>query len=249
MSSHFPDHFSALAEGYARHRPGYPAALFDWLAARAPGRALAWDCATGSGQAALGLAGHFDRVVATDASADQLRRAAAHPRVHYAAAAAEAAPLAGGALDLLTVAQAAHWFDLDRFYAEARRVLRPGGVLALWTYDLLAIDPAVDAVFGRFYRDAVGPWWPPERRHVESGYRELPFPFPELAPPALEMTAEWRLADLLGYLGTWSAVKRCREATGRDPLAGVAGPLGEAWGEPETPRPVRWPLHLRVGVI
>lgn len=124
----------------------------------------------------------------------------------------------------------------------------PGRGLALWTYDLLAIDPAVDAVFGRFYRDAVGPWWPPERHHVETGYRELPFPFPELAPPALEMTAEWRLADLLGYLGTWSAVKRCREATGRDPLAGVAGPLREAWGEPETPRPVRWPLHLRVGM-
>lgn len=243
----FPDHFSTLAGGYARHRPGYPDALFTWLAAQAPARERAWDCATGSGQAAVGLAAHFAAVAATDASAAQIEAATAHPRVRYGVAPAEASGLAGGSVSLVTAAQALHWFDLPRFHAEARRVLVPGGVIAVWSYNLLTVTPAVDAVVNRLYGEALAGYWPAERHHVESGYRTLPFPFEPVEPPPFAMTARWSLADLTGYLRTWSAVDRCRGATGRDPVAAVERALAAAWGPAERTYEVRWPLALRVG--
>lgn len=247
MKNPFKDHFSGHAALYARHRPGYPDALFAYLAARAPGRTLAWDCGTGSGQAAHGLARHFDAVVATDASAAQLAHAVPHARVVYRRAPAEAAPLADGTVDLVTVAQALHWFDLDGFYAEARRVLRPDGVLAVWSYGLATVDAAVDAVVRRYHDDVVGPYWPPERRHYGEGYRALPFPFAEEAPPPFHLEETWTLGQLAGYLRSWSATQRCHAATGGDPLAVVAADLAAAWGKADAVRTVRWPLTVRVG--
>lgn len=244
----FKDHFSPLAAGYARYRPRYPEALFRWLAAAAPGRRSCWDCATGSGQAALGLSPHFARVIATDASAEQLAKAEPAPNIEYRTAPAEACGLPDAAVELVTVAQALHWFDLDAFYSEARRVLRRDGLIAVWTYALATIAPDVDAVVERMYRE-IGPFWPPERNHVENGYRELPFPFKPLSAPAFAMTAEWTLPDLLGYLNTWSAARHCREATGRDPVGEIAGQLEAAWGDPGLRRPVRWPLALRTGRV
>lgn len=244
----FKDHFSVAARDYDQHLPRYPAALIDFLATAAPGRSLAWDCATGTGQAAVALARRFARVVATDASAAQVGHAVTHPRVHYAVAAAEASGLAEATADLVTVAQALHWLDLDRFYAEVRRVARPGAVFAAWTYSLADADPAIDPLVAAFYAE-MGPWWPPERAHVEDGYRSLPFPFESIAAPDFEIREAWPLARLLGYFGTWSAVNRCRRQTGHDPLLALERRLRDAWGDPESVRPVRWPLHLRVGRV
>ncbi|HYW91457.1 MAG TPA: class I SAM-dependent methyltransferase [Gammaproteobacteria bacterium] len=244
----FGDHFSAQAPDYARYRPGYPESLFRFLAEVAPGRDTAWDCGTGSGQAALPLAAYFDQVIATDASERQLAQAPAHPRVRYRAAPAEGSGLAGHSVDLVTVAQALHWFDRDRFYAEARRVLRAGGVVAAWSYLLAQVDAPIDRELAAFHADLLGPFWPPERVHVDRGYADLEFPFEPLAAPALEMAERWDLERYLGYLGTWSAVRRYREARGEDPVAQHLAPrVGTLWGEPKRHRTVRWPLRLLVG--
>jgi SAM-dependent methyltransferase len=244
-----PDHFSAVAERYARQRPSYPEELFAYLARVAPGHGLVWDCAAGSGQASLPLARHFRRVVATDASAAMLAQAPPHPSVEYRMAPAHLSGLIEASADLVTVAQALHWFDLAAFYGEVDRVLRPGGVLAVWTYGSQVLDDSIlNEIIQRFYREIVGPYWPPERRHVEAGYRTLPFPYPELEPLTFDMKREWDLDELLGYIGTWSACQRFREAKGVDPVPGVRGQLLAAWGGPQSPRRVRWPLSLRVGV-
>lgn len=247
--SDFKDHFSGNSSDYAAYRPGYPADLFAWLASQAPGRDLAWDCATGSGQAALGLTPYFLAVVATDASAAQVAQARSHPRVRYAVAPAEDSGLAAASVDLVTVAQAAHWFDLPAFHAEVKRVLRPGGVLALWCYERLGIDPALDEVVESFYGRQLGPHWPPERRHVESGYRHLDFPYTELAAPAFAMEARWTLDQLMGYFATWSAVKRYRQATGSDPLPALRRALAALWVSLDEPKPIKWPLSLRLGRV
>lgn len=248
MTRPFADHFAPVAAAYATFRPTYPAELFAWLADIAPGHALAWDCATGSGQAARALAAHFAQVIATDASAAQIATAVPHARVEYRAAPAEASGLPDAAVDLVTVAQALHWFDLDRFYAEARRVLRSGGILAVWTYGVLSVaGEAVNERVQVFYRETVGPYWPPERRHVENGYRTLPFPFAELQAPAFSMAATWTLPELLGYFRSWSATGRYGAERGEDPVAVLATELAPCWGEPQERRRVAWPLALRVG--
>lgn len=248
-SSGWPDHFSAGAECYARHRPRYPAALFDRIAAGAPARRTAWDCGTGNGQAAVALAARFDRVVATDASVHQLGTARRTAAVHYVASTAEAAPLASSSVDLVTVAQAAHWFVLDAFYEEVRRVCQPGALLALWTYGLCRVSPEVDERIAWFYREVVGSYWPPERAWVDGGYRDLPFPFETVAIAAPDIECEWKLADLAGYVSTWSAVKRYRDARGQDPVSVLLVPaLRPLWPEAE-PRRVSWPLALRAGRV
>lgn len=244
----FTDHFSPVSGAYADFRPTYPAALFDWLAAIAPARACVWDCACGSGQASLDLAARFARVEATDASAAQLAGAAMHPGVHYRQAPAEDAGLAAASVDLITVAQALHWFDLPRFYAEVRRVLKPGGVLAVWSYGVQQVEgEAVNDLVQHFYRDTVGPFWPPQRAWVEQGYRGLDFPFEALAAPAFSMTAHWPLPRLLGYFRSWSATGRYLAAHGHDPVDALAGAISPLWGAPETLRAVSWPLAVRVG--
>lgn len=246
----FKDHFALVSGAYADFRPTYPAALFDWLADVAPGHRLAWDCACGSGQASVDLAARFERVVASDASAGQLKGAAPHPRVEYRQAPAEASGLADGEVDLITVAQALHWFDRPRFYAEARRVLRPGGVLAVWTYGVQTLeDAAVNARVQHFYREVVGPYWPPERVLVETGYREIEFPFAESAAPAFAMTADWSLPRLLGYFRSWSATGRYRQARGEDPVLILEQVLTPLWGDPLAECTVTWPLAIRVGRV
>lgn len=244
-SGEFKDHFSHGSDDYRRWRPRYPRELFAWLACEAPSTRLAWDCATGNGQAALGLAEFFDRVAATDASAAQVAAAEPHARVSYDVAPAEASPLAAGSVDLVTVAQALHWFDLARFHAEVRRVLRPGGLLAEWGYGLADIDPRIDIAMRRFANRTVGRFWPPERAMIESGYENVPFPFERITTPAFAMTARWDLDRLLAYLGTWSSVNGYRKAIGDDPLPAFREELATLWGEGE--REIRWPLLLRVG--
>jgi SAM-dependent methyltransferase len=242
----FQDHFSSQADAYARFRPHYPEALYAWLAARAPTRALAWDCGTGSGQAAAALAGHFACVIASDASREQIAHAAPHPRVRYLVASAESPPDEARDVDLVTVAQALHWFDFTRFYPALARVLKPDGLFAAWGYGLMRITPAVDVAVQDYYANIVGPYWPPDRRHLESGYQTIPFPFPELATPAFEMTATWTLDDVCGYLDSWSATRRYLQDRGQHPLLAWRPTLAEAWGQADT-RQVIWPLFLRLG--
>lgn len=244
----FKDHFSGIAGDYAAFRPRYPAALFDYLAGLAPGRTLAWDCACGSGQATMELASRFEAVVATDASSRQIAAALALPNVLYRVATAEASGLAEASVNLVTVAQALHWFDVDCFYAEVHRVLVPDGVLAVWTYEVQQVDgETIDALLKHFYRITVGPHWPPERRLVEEGYRTLPFPFAELRSPGFEMAVSWSLPQLLGYFRSWSATSRYIAAEGRDPVTALMDELLPLWGEPASPRRISWPLSLRVG--
>jgi SAM-dependent methyltransferase len=241
----FKDHFSGHAADYAAHRPTYPPALFKWLASLCPDNTAAWDCGTGNGQAAVALAPHFTTVHATDASAQQIAQAQPHPRVRYAVASAESSGLPGASVSLATVAQAVHWFDLPHFWQEIRRVVKPGSIVAVWCYGLTRITPAVDTIILHYYQDIVGPFWPPERHLVESGYRDLPFPFDEVAAPAFDMSANWTSEDLLRYLETWSATKRCQAARQCDPLATITNELTAAWGT--AARLVTWPLGMRVG--
>jgi SAM-dependent methyltransferase len=243
----FKDHFSGHAAEYARFRPTYPPELFAYLASLAPGRELAWDCATGNGQSAVGLAAHFERVHATDASAAQIEQAAPHERVTYAVAPAERSGLPNAAADLVSIAQALHWVPLDAFYAEALRVLKPGGVLAAWGYSLAHVTPEIDAPIRHFYDETVGPYWPPERAHVDQEFRTLPFPLPEIATPPFTMRILWSLDDLIGYIGTWSATQKFTEARRYNPLPALRRDLESVWGDPRAHRPVVWPLHLRVG--
>lgn len=244
----FKDHFSSHSGEYARYRPDYPDALFGWLASLTAAHKLAWDAGTGSGQAALGLARHFDRVIGSDAAEAQLRNAAAHVRVTYKVMPAERTDLADGSVDLVTVAQALHWFDFDRFYAEVRRVLKPGGALAVWTYGVNEIAPEVDAIVRHYYADITGAYWPPERHYVDRNYRTIPFPFHELETPSFRMQKRWSLEDLLGYLGTWSASKRYQRAHGGDPLELIREPLARAWGAHGT-RLIEWPIYARAGKL
>ena len=238
------EHFSGVSRDYARFRPGYPPELIAWVAAQSPGRRRAWDCGAGNGQAARALARHFERVIASDLSARQLAAAPPDERVLRVVARAEAAPLAPRSCDAVVAAQALHWFDLHEFLGEAGRVLVEGGLLAAWSYGLVRIDaPAPDAIVHAFYHEVLGPYWPPERRLVDAGYRDLRLPQPELAPPQFHMERRWNLEALVGYVGTWSAVGAYRSATGTDPVPAFARELAGAWGDRE--RTVRWPLVVR----
>ncbi len=210
-------------------------------------RDRAVDCGTGNGQAAYGLAAHFSEVVAIDPSAEQIASAFAHERVRFAIAPAEHMPVEDASVDLVTAAAAAHWFSHDVFHAEVRRVLKPGGVVAVWTYWNAHVSPAVDAVIERFRYTMVGPYWPPERAYVNSAYRDLPFPFEALPAPEMELRATWTIARFLGYLGTWSAVEQYRTTHGTDAVDLIRADLLSAWGEGE--RAVRWPLAMRIGRV
>lgn len=239
----FKDHFSALAATYAQARPGYPQALFDWIAAQAPARELAWEPACGSGQATRGLATRFGAVHASDASAEQVAQAQAPANVRFVVEPAEHCSLGDASADVACVAQALHWFDIPAFFVECARVLRPRGLLVAWTYDDLrvedALEPAVDA-----FRSEIRSWWPPERELVGAGYARFDWPFEPVAVPRFTLEADWPLARLLGYFSSYSATRRCREATGSDPVASHAGSIAAAWGDPDATRRLRWPLSV-----
>lgn len=245
----FKDHFSGHAGAYHEARPTYPEALFDWLAAQAPARSLAWDAGCGNGQASVALARRFARVHATDPSAAQVANAETRANIDYRVEPAEACSLADASVDLATVAQALHWFDHARYYAEVRRVLVPGGVIAAWSYADCSVSPAVDAAKNRLYVDLTGRYWPPERRYIDEGYRTLPFPFDEIAAPAFDMHVEWTLAQFLAYLRSWSATQRYLAANGVDPVALVEEEIARGWGDPLQARRVRWDFHVRAGRV
>jgi SAM-dependent methyltransferase len=239
--------FDQGASAYARFRPDYPPELAEFLAAAAPDRQLAVDVGCGNGQLTRLLAPCFERVVGIDPSADQIAHALPDTRIAYRCAPAERIPLDAGGTSLVTAAQAAHWFDLPAFYDEVRRIGRPGTIVALASYGVLELDRSLDARFQAFYRDGIGPFWPPQRKLVDTGYRTIDFPFEELVAPTLDIRRRWSLPQLLGYLSTWSAVRSAREAGREELLTAFADDLGAAWGDPGARRPVRWPINMRIG--
>jgi ubiquinone/menaquinone biosynthesis C-methylase UbiE len=250
----FKDHFSTGSSSYAAFRPVYPAALFEWLAAQCREHDLAWDCATGNGQAAAGLAAHFIKVIATDASAQQIQSAKPRTGIEFRVTAAEESGLQNASVDMISVAQAVHWFDLGRFYAEAKRVLKPGGMIALWGYGVLVPPGTLNELLKHFYAQTVGSYWPAERVLIEDSYKGLAFPFEEMAVPDFSIDVRWNLPRLIAYLSTWSAVKRYIEENGKDPLITLEAGMRAEWQgtdgvrcSPETPITLKWPLFFRVG--
>lgn len=242
----FKDHFSSHATAYSAYRPSYPTELGAWLSSIAlPGTAL--DAGCGSGQLSLLLAEHFDRVIAIDPSARQIDSATPHPRIDYRVAPAEASGLADASIDLLAVAQAAHWFDLPAFFAEARRLLRPGGAIVLISYAGMEPRGAIEAIVERFRLRTLDRYWPPERAMVETGYRDIALPFAPIDAPSFSIEVEWALDSLIGYLDTWSAVRAMEQDIGRGPFEAAAAELRRAWGDPSSLRTIRWPLTILAG--
>lgn len=248
MSQKFKNHFSSQAEAYSRYRPTYPAQMFEWLAKQAPARQQAWDCATGNGQAALGLAEYFDRVIATDGSETQIAHATCHPKVQYQQGVAETSGLDSNSFDLITVAQALHWFDLPLFFTECQRLLKPRGIVAVWSYDILRVTPEIDQITDHFYSDIVGDYWPPGRERIDQGYGTLEFPFDEIETPEFKMTANWSLEHFIQYFSTWSAVQRYKEQNQADPVELIKEQFISAWGNPTENKTINWSITLRVGI-
>ncbi|MEX2154112.1 MAG: class I SAM-dependent methyltransferase [Gemmatimonadaceae bacterium] len=245
----FLDLFSRQASTYAAARPSYPDALYRFIVSLVPRRLLAWDCATGNGQAARDLGRYFERVIATDASAEQIAHAANVPNVEYRVAAAEASGLPERSVDLTTVAQALHWLDLDGFAREVRRVTVPGGVVAAWSYGACHAGDDVEELLRDFEHGIVGPYWNAGRRWVDEGYRTIPFPFEEVPVPPFELRVEWSLSQLGEYVKSWSAVARYRRECGEDPVAPLMERMANHWGSAERTRDVTWALGLRVGRV
>lgn len=241
----FKDHFSASADSYAQFRPTYPAALLDVLGAGD----VVWEAGCGSGQLSRLLATRFGKVVATEPSAAQIAKAQPNVQVDYRCEPAEQCSLADASADLAVSAQAAHWFDLPAYYAEVRRVVKPGGRVALVGYANIEADPLVQPAIHAIYEGMLGAYWPPERRYVESRYADLAFPFNALQTPELYIEARLSMPALLGYMMSWSAVKAWQDATGKDARAPIEALLAAGWPEGELDMPFRWPLFVRLGVV
>lgn len=245
----FTDLFSDHAATYAAARPEYPEELFRFIVGLSPGRESAWDCATGNGQAARDLARYFTKVIATDASVDQIAQAPPAANIEYRVATAEQSGLPDKAVQLVTVAQALHWLDHDRFYPEVRRVTVRGGVFAAWSYGACSAGADLEGLLREFEFVTVGPYWHAGRRWVDEGYRTIPFPFAEGPAPTFQLRVRWNLRQLGLYLSSWSAVAAYRRERGEDPVVPVLERIAHHWGAPETVRDVAWPLALRVGRV
>jgi SAM-dependent methyltransferase len=240
-----PD-YSRVAKAYAVARPRYPEELFVFLSSLLDRRRLAWDCATGSGQAAVDLTEYFEWVIATDLSPTQIAQAPPRPRVSYRVASAEESGLEDSSADLVTVASGIHWFDLDRFFSEVRRVLRPGGVLAAWSYHVGHVEPPFDRIFHDFYRDVVSPYFAAGAQLVDDGYETLVLPGERIETPSFHVCASWSLADTLTFVESWSGTQQYVKLRGESPVPLIARHLEAMWGDRGRTRTLRWPLYLRV---
>jgi ubiquinone/menaquinone biosynthesis C-methylase UbiE len=242
------DNFSSQSDKYAQFRPSYPDTLFRYLLSIVPATDTAWDCGTGNGQVARMLAQSFKKVAATDISQQQIDNAFVHERIEYSVQPAEKTNFPDNSFDLIAVAQAIHWFEFDAFYKEATRTIRNNGVLAIVGYGLIRLIPSVNSVMDSFYRDVVGPYWDKERKYIDENYQTIPFPFEEIPSPPFENILQWTFEHLIGYIGTWSAVKHYQKATGTNPIDLVRDDLKKAWGEEEM-WVGRLPILLRIARI
>jgi ubiquinone/menaquinone biosynthesis C-methylase UbiE len=244
----FNDHFSNQAATYRRFRPHYPKELFDFLASITPTKQSAWDCATGNGQAAVALADYFEKVTATDASEEQIKLAIEHSNVQYEVGTVENSELDDRSQDLITIANALHWFDIEPFFLEAQRVLKPKGVIAAWCYEAFNIDDSVSPSFDALYADLKS-FWPKQIKLVRDKYKTIDFPFEEIHTPNFEMKLEWDLTHCLGYIASWSAVQAYRKELGKDPIEKHFDSICDAWGDHTVKRTVTWQVHIRVGRV
>lgn len=234
---------------YAQFRPEYPTQLGAFLASLAPETKIAVDVGCGNGQLARLLSPYFQRIVGLDPSADQIANAIPNDRITYQCAGAERLPIDDGSASLVAAAQAAHWFDLPAFYKQVRRISFPEGILALISYGVLNLESPLNERFQKFYWDEIGPYWPPERKLVDTGYTTIDFPFEELATPPMEIRLEWKLTEFLGYLSTWSSVRKAKEAGREKVLLSFANDISNAWGDKSTRRSIEWPINMRVGKL
>jgi len=239
--------FASEAAEYAHLRPTYPENLFEFLATIVASRNIAWDCATGNGQAATHLAGYFERVIATDESAEMIAQAPDDPQIEYGVAEAEDSGIDTDSVDLVTVASAIHWFDLGRFYAEVRRVVRPGGVIAAWTYYTPVFGNDVDAIIMHLARDVLADFWDSRLHYVVDEFHDLPFPFEPIEAPSFRTDMRWNMEDLLAYFETWSSSVKNREAVGAHPTDLIRGDLARAGGDPDRKQDLHFPLYMRHG--
>jgi SAM-dependent methyltransferase len=245
----FLDLFSQHSSSYAAARPGYPDALYQAIVSLVPRRSRAWDCATGNGQAARDLARYFSQVIATDASVEQIASATPVANVEYRVATAEASGLPDKLVELVTIAQALHWLDHERFYPEVRRVVAEGGIIAAWCYGSFSAGADIESLLREFEFGTLGPYWDGRRRWVDAGYRTIPFPFDEIAMPSFELRVNWTLGQVGQYLRSWSAVVKYVRERGEDPVIPLLEQLQHHWGKSERSRQVTWPLGTRVGRV
>ncbi len=249
MSTHI-QHFAKNSADYKQFRPDYPEALFTYLESLVPDKQLAWDCGTGNGQAAVALAKRFNQVIASDISQEQLNMAPKVPNINYHCWPAQKTTLPDHSVDLITIAQALHWFDLDNFYQEVNRVAKKDAVIAAWCYSLGNISSTIDPILRKLYVNILGAkYWPKERKYVEEEYCTILFPFTRISPPAFVIHKTLNYEQLLGYLGTWSAVKEYETQKQQNPIDRISGDLKAAWGDPLSPKTMVWPIHLIVGKI
>ncbi|MDX2000985.1 MAG: class I SAM-dependent methyltransferase [Chitinophagales bacterium] len=245
----FKDYFSTQAIDYAKYRPDYPAALFDFIFSKVHHQGKAWDCATGNGQVAIKLAERFEQVVATDASEKQIASAMAYKNVTYQVVAAEQSGFADELFDLITVGQALHWFHFDQFFTEVKRVAKPGCFFIAFGYGDNFIEPNIDKVVQWFSNDLLGGYWPKERQYIDDSYLTIPFPFKQVEMPAMYISKNWDLADLMGYFSTWSSTNLYIKQNGSNPLQLLSPRLLDVWGEPTQKRLVQWPLFALAAYV
>ena len=243
------DNFSTQADIYAKYRPQYPPELYRFITNLVKNYHLAWDCATGNGQVATSLAPFFDNVIATDASQSQLAQAKPLFNIEYRMAKAEVSGLSSHSVDLITVAQAIHWFDFEPFFAEVRRVAHNDTVIAVWGYGLLKISPELDGILQYLYADILGSYWDIERKHLDVAYQTIPFPFKTIETPQFNIRLQWNLTQLIGYLKTWSSVQKFIAAKGYNPLTEIADDLEKTWGNAQMQQEIDWDIYLKVGKV
>lgn len=242
------DNFSTGSEAYAQFRPHYPDELFTYLLSLVKNKASALDCGTGNGQVAGVLADHFTEVYAIDISAQQLKAAMQKTNIFYSVQRAEETSFQKNQFDLITVAQAIHWFRFADFYAEVRRMLKPGGVFAIIGYGLLRTEKKLQDLIDHFYKNSIGPYWDPERHYIDEAYQTIPFPFEEINAPDFKMEYNWSFEQLVGYLNTWSAVKHYQKQNHENPVDRIVQDLKEAWDGSEKTAFV-FPVFFRVGKV
>ncbi len=241
--------FRSKSLEYKKYRPLYPKLLFDFLADTACACDLAWDCGCGTGQATAALSHYFNKVIGTDISEEQIKKAEKRDNIIYRVSTESESGLDDKSTDLVTCAQALHWFDLEKFYKEVKRVLKPGGIIAVWTYNLLRVNEQIDELIDKFYFDIIYNYWPRERKHVETGYKELGFPFTEISSPRFSMEAEWSLEQLIGYINTWTGVQNYIELESFSPLEFIEKELKSLWRNEKSEKKIVWPLTVEVGKV
>ena len=241
------DRFSTQSKSYAAFRPTYPSALYDFIMKHVSHNQTAWDCACGNGQVAKDLADRFEKVYATDHSENQIANAVKKDNIIYSVSPAEKTSFADQQFDLVTVGQALHWLDRPAFFDEARRVSKPGGVIAIWGYSLLSINEDIDPIVNHFYTEVIGPYWDKERKLVDEQYKTVDFPFEKIEVPSFEFSFEWTSDEFLGYVSTWSSVQKYIRQNNEDPVHLIAADIQKLWGHQR--RKISFPLFVLMGYI